>query len=162
MRGLIKILEQAETTVRDPKFAKSDHEPPGSKQRERELRWTEGPASSCFLPELALDSALKGLPILALPPWPPGLPACRGSNTRCYESKHFSISRPLGFQSTTFDALKILLCISQQPLCKWAEEGCVCQPGFLCALLPKASLEGRLATEASDGFSPFAGGFLNF
>lgn len=70
---------------------------------------------------------------------PPGLPASRlarrGSNIRCYESEHFSISRPLGFQSTTFDALKILLCVSQQPLCKWAEEGCaaslaLCVPCF--------------------------------
>lgn len=37
---------------------------------------------------------------------------------------HFKVS---GFQSRTFDALKILFCISQQPLCKWVEKSCACQ-----------------------------------
>ena len=63
--------------------------------------------------------------------WPPGLLLVhQGDNAHCHKSRHFSISRPLGFQSTTFQALKILLCVSQQPLQKWAEEGCAWQPVF--------------------------------
>lgn len=113
--------------------------------------WAAMMVVSCLLPEQdwrALELFTEG--VQQCHPGLPAVPTQRG-NAHGYYSKHVSISRSLSFQSTTFVALKILLYISQQPLCKWVEESCACQPALSCASPPKASWEGHLTLEGFNG-----------
>lgn len=172
--SLIKVPGQGEATGREPKFLQSGQD---SKQRQwvsqqregplpkPERRWQLAAAFSQNRTEEPWSSSQEessSATLASLLPDRPAVPTQRG-NAHGYYSKHISISRSLSFQSTTFIELKILFCVSQQPLCKWVEESCACQAALPCALPPKASWEGQLTTEAFNGqLSPFGGGSLIF
>ena len=126
----------------------------------------KGPCWQLFPPRTGLDSAPKGLPRLALPPGPHGLPASRWSTREITPTVTKANTSP--FQGLSVfnprPSMHLKYCsASHSSLYRSGRRRAV--PGslsFSLCLASKACLEGHLTAEASDGISPFAGGLLDF
>ena len=125
-----------------------------------------GPCWQLFPPRTSLGSAPEGLPRLALPPGPHGLPASCWSTREITPTVTKANTSP--FQGLSVfnprPSMHLKYCSASHSSLYRSGRGRAVPVSlsFSLCLASKACLEGHLTAEASNGISPLAGGLLDF